>query len=230
MHPLMDHVTTLSGKAVIFLNLNMKKKKGFKKVKELAPNYLAGKQEAGMLQAKLIPFSIAEVNQMERSVPRIYLCMQAYSLLCYLAKGTRRLVIEAITYMRLSNFYGDDGSYLPLLPNSSERLGIAGGQGGRYFRRQLSSRCAMTTLTAAWADAGSCQAPTASIHVAEKKSLFFPMQTFLLVQWAPGLSQWGWVLEDSRRELCTQRVPVQGLITNGVNQTCSGVSQSVLTL
>ncbi|KAM7325541.1 hypothetical protein ACRRTK_015794 [Alexandromys fortis] len=74
-----------------------------------------------MLQAKLIPFSVAEVNQMERSVPRIYLCMQAYSLLCYLAKGTRGLVIEAITYMRLSNFYGDDGSYLPLLPNSSER-------------------------------------------------------------------------------------------------------------
>lgn len=127
-----------------------------------------------MLQAKLIPFSVAEVNQMERSVPRIYLCMQAYSLLCYLAKGTRGLVIEAITYMRLSNFYGDDGSYLPLLPNSSERLGIAGGQGGRFFHRQLSSRCAMTTLTAAWADAGSCQAPTASIHVAEKKISIFP--------------------------------------------------------
>lgn len=89
MHPLMDHVTTLSGKAVIFLNLNIKKKPhGLKKVKEPAPNYLAGKQEAGMLQAKLIPFPVAEVNQMERSVPRIYLCMQAYSLLCYLAKGT----------------------------------------------------------------------------------------------------------------------------------------------
>lgn len=50
-----------------------------------------------------------------------------------LSKETSGLVIEAITYMRLSNFYGDDGSYLPLLPNSLERLGIAGGQGGRFF-------------------------------------------------------------------------------------------------
>lgn len=83
MHPLVDPVTALSGKGVIFLNLNVKKKKekGLKKVKEPAQNYLAGKQEAGMLNAKLIPFSVAEINQMERSMPLIYLSTEAYSLL-----------------------------------------------------------------------------------------------------------------------------------------------------
>lgn len=49
-----------------------------------------------------------------------------------------------------------------------------------------------------------------------------------MMQWAPGLSQRGWVLEDSQQELCTQRAPVRELITSGVNQTCHGVSQSVL--
>lgn len=82
MHPLVDPVTSLSGKGVIFLNLNVKKKKkGLKKVKEPAQNYLAGKQEAGMLNAKLIPFSVTEINQMERSMPLIYLSTEAYSLL-----------------------------------------------------------------------------------------------------------------------------------------------------
>lgn len=181
-----------------------------------------------MLNAKLIPFSVTEVDQMERSMPLIYLSAPASSPLCYLAKGTRGLVIEAITYMRLSNFYGDDGSYLPLLPNSSERLGIAGGQGGRFFRRQLSSRCAIATLTAAWADAWSCQGSHCSYSCGRKESLIFRMRTFLMRQWAPGLSQRGWVREDSRQEPCTQRLPVRELITNGVNQTRPGVSQSVL--
>lgn len=82
------------------------------------------------------------------------------------------MFIEAITYMRWSNFYGDDGSYLSLLPNSLRGLGVAGGQGGRFFCRQLSGRCVITTLAAVWADAWSCQAPTAALHVAEKISVF----------------------------------------------------------
>ena len=40
-----------------------------------------------------------------------------------------------------------------LLPNGSEGLGIAGGQGRRFFHRQLSSKCVITTLAAMWADA-----------------------------------------------------------------------------
>lgn len=121
---------------------------------------------------------------------------RVYSLLYYLVKGTRGLFLEAISYMRLSNFYGDDGSYLPPLPNSSEGLGTAGGREGRFLRRQLSGRCVITTLAAAWADAWSCQAPTEAIQVAG--NLYFPgLQTFLVIQWAPGLRQWGWDPEDS---------------------------------
>ena len=40
-----------------------------------------------------------------------------------------------------------------LLPNSSERLGIMGGKGRRFFHRQLSSKCVITTFAAMWADA-----------------------------------------------------------------------------
>lgn len=50
--------------------------------------------------------------------------------------------------------------------NSSEGLGVAGGQRRRFFHRQLSSRCVITMLAAVWADAESCQALTAATHVA----------------------------------------------------------------
>lgn len=55
-----------------------------------------------------------------------------------------------------------------LLSNSSEGLGIAGGQRRRFFHRQLSSRYVITMLAAVWADAWSCQALTAAIHMAGK--------------------------------------------------------------
>lgn len=100
---------------------------------------------------------------MGSSISPVYLYMRVYSLLCCLVRGTRGLFIEAITYTRWSHFYGEDGSYLSPLPNSLEGLGVAGGQGGRFFfRRQLSGRCVITTLAAVWADAWSCQAPIAS--------------------------------------------------------------------
>lgn len=113
------------------------------------------------------------------------------------------MFIEAITYMRWSNFYGDDGSYLSPLPNSLRGLGVAGGQGGRSFRRQLSGRCVITTLAAVWADAWSCQAPTAAIHLAE--NLYFSGYRPLMIQWAPSPKQWGWVPEYLLQDLCTQR-------------------------
>lgn len=81
-----------------------------------------------------------------------------------------------------------------LLPNSSGGFGVAGGLGRRCCHRQLSSRCVITMLTAVWADAWSCQAPTAAIHMAEK-SLFLGVQTSLTTQWTPGLRQLGWTLE-----------------------------------
>jgi hypothetical protein len=138
---------------------------------------------------------------MESSISPVYPYMRVYALLCCLVKGTRGLFIEAITYMRWSNFYGDDGSYLSPLPNSLEGLGVAGVQGVRFFRRQLSGRCVITTLAAVWADEWSCQAPTAALHVAGK-SLFFRIQTSLVIQWAPSLRQWGWVPEYSLQDPC----------------------------
>ena len=45
-----------------------------------------------------------------------------------------------------------------VLPNSSESLGIAGGQ-GRFFHRQLSGKCFITTLAAMWAEVWSSQSP-----------------------------------------------------------------------
>lgn len=102
-------------------------------------------------------------------------------------------------------------AYLSPLPNSLEGLGIAGGQGGRFFRRQLSGRCVITTLAAAvWADAWSCQVPTAALHVAEKISIFQDTDlscdtvgTYAV--WAPMQRQWGWLPECSLQDLCIQR-------------------------
>lgn len=102
-----------------------------------------------------------------------------------------------------------------LLPNSSKELGIAGGQGRRFFHRQLGSRCVITTLAAVWADTCSCQAPTAAIHMAGK-SLFLRIQTSLIMQQASGLRQLARALECSPQE-CTQKGCVPGLITDGFN-------------
>lgn len=54
-----------------------------------------------------------------------------------------------------------------LLSNSSEDLDIAGGR-RRFFYRQLSSCRVITMLAAGWAEAWSCQALTAAIHMAGK--------------------------------------------------------------
>jgi hypothetical protein len=104
-----------------------------------------------------------------------------------------------------------------LLPNSSEGLGVAGGQGGRFFHRQLSSGCVIMTLDAVWADAWSCQAPTAAIHVAEK-SLFLRNQTSLTRQWVPGLRQLGQAPEGSLQEFLHRKGCVPELIADGLNQ------------
>lgn len=88
----------------------------------------------------------------------------------------------------------------------------------------------MTTLAAAWADAWSCQAPTVStVHVAEKKISIFLDAVLSCDTVGTRAKPAGLGPRGFAAELCTQRVPVRELITNCVNQTCHGISQSVLT-
>lgn len=86
-----------------------------------------------MLTAESIPLACTSSQSHGMLYLPVYLCMRVYSLSWCLVEGTGGLLIEAITYMRRSHFYGDDGSYLSPLPNSLEELGVAGGQGGRFF-------------------------------------------------------------------------------------------------